>query len=210
MDATQAAIDTALWTAALFWATLFLGVATLALGVAAIWGDVLKSMWLRPKLKVALQSSQGMVEGSARYYRLLVTNSARTPARECQVHLIRVERLDHGEHRTAWESEVPLQWMHADIKPTAALIGRDTKEICDLFLGARGAGLIVSPMVPSDSLRSATRCEMGAPAHMILTVQARSDEGASPPVRIEIEWDGGWVDDDKEMAKILRVTQLPA
>lgn len=90
-QALTAAVETAYWTEWLVWATVFLGVATLALGAVAIWGDFAKAKWLRPRLAVALWSAEGMDEGSARYYRLRVTNHAHTPATNVEVHLLRVE-----------------------------------------------------------------------------------------------------------------------
>jgi hypothetical protein len=208
MDAaTQAAMDTAYWTEWLVWATVFLGVATLVLGAAAIWGDSIKARWLRPRLTVGLLSTQGMDEVSARYYRLRVTNLANTMATSVQVFLLRVDEVVSGAPSERWASEIPLIWMNESTRDKVPTLGRDAPEICDLFCVSQESLRITTRSVPH-SLGRIMNWPVGKPVHLILTVEARSEAARSRPARIDVNWGGGWLPGDAEMAKTLSVRLL--
>lgn len=103
---------------------------------------------------------------------------------------------------------MPLIWMNASTRETAPTLGRNAPEICDLFTVGPGLGLRLAPQESVHSLERIMKWPVGAPVHLLLTVEARSRESRSDPVSIEVNWGGAWLPDDAEMALALKVAQL--
>src|SRR5437870_5187536 len=81
--------------------------ASVGIAVAAVWGDRIRASLFQPNLRIAVLNAEGQLErlvepaesnhgvagfAHGRYYRLVVTNSARHPeAREVEVLLTQLE-----------------------------------------------------------------------------------------------------------------------
>lgn len=210
-------------------------VGTWLIAVLAIWGDKIRSLLFRPKLRVELRNSigeftrqtvrwmtpAGLQERATntRYYHVLVKNvsAARFPiAREAQVVITQLETQGpDGQPQPAFIGVLPLRWAHQEVDPTPSRsVGPE--RIADLLriledgnLGAatlsdRPAGdpaLELTPMIyPNNFPHRYT-----GPTHLWVTVQARSLEADSPPLRMEIAWDGQWETGEAEMARHLHL-----
>ena len=198
-----------------FWLNWYLNlaiaIATFFAVIVALFGDNIKVFFFPLKLKIRLRNSIGEftfivskanafgkeleMEQNARYFHLVISNKAKySISNQTQVFLQRIEQLNEdGKIEIKWTGEVPMQWMHQSIYPIARTIGQDA--ICDLcYVTDRFFKLlpIISPNNLATEYHSST---------IILTLQAKGNEGVSPILKIKIEWDGIWDRDDTEMSK---------
>jgi hypothetical protein len=202
-----------------FWLTwivqLLVAIGTIGAVVVALFGDWLKGLFV--KLSLSIEKPGGVFtptirptvdgelmfeveESAARYYRLRVSNNSRfIKARQVFVWLLAIHHADEkGELSCAWTGELPLIWEHKDQFPGARSIG-EPKSAEVVAVSAHGE-LTLQSLVPSLAIPGPYKL----PCCLVLTVQARSDEGNSPQTRLLIEWDGQWTRGDNEMLEHLK------
>lgn len=200
------------------WAVnLAVAVGTLAAAFVALFGDWIKARLFRPRLLVKLANKEGELttavllspngetrEEKARVYHLRVTNSARWPtATQVQVHIIRLEEPGpDGELLLKWAGDVPLRWKLQEIHPISRTVGPPAD--CDLCSVIRGKWLELHPLIVPNNL-PARRLEK---ADLVVSVQARSNEGESNIRRFRISWDGRWEDGEMEMIHHLVIKEF--
>jgi len=195
-------------------------IATLAAVLVALFGDWIKSRLFSPKLTLSLkntigekttvtsqwQTDQGLQQRNedARYYHVNVSNQVRWPsANQTQVYLLRVEEPGpDGELQVTWAGDLPVQWTHQSIYPMARTIGPSA--YCDLCSIVKGKGVQLHPLIVPNNfpLQKATATTL------VVSLQARGNEGESPISRFQIAWNGNWDDGDTEMSRHLKVRDV--
>jgi hypothetical protein len=204
-------------TDAQFWlnwvVNLAVALGTLGAVLAALFGDIFRSKFLPPLLRLRLLSSEGE-KGPiktteswdvARWYHVHVWNERRwSPAKEVQIFLIRLEEQDpSGAFQTVWSGEVPMNWRHQEVSPLTRTIGAEAD--CDLCrVEQKAKALTLLPLISPYNLNA----RRNGKCSMIAWVQAKSNRADSPLLRIKISWDGDWDDGEKEMKRHLVVEQL--
>ena len=198
---------------------------TIGAVLAALFGERLKAHLFRPRLKLSIPSLEGVATPvsltdpltqttrteKSRYYHVEVRNLARWPtATQVQICVIHLEekRAD-GEFEVAWSGEVPLRWMLHQIHPLARDVGRPA--MCDLCCVVKGKWVELLPMIQPLNFNSRRRKEDSPDSRdFVATLQGRSAEGSSLPIRVRISWDGEWEDGGVEMQRHLKINVLEA
>lgn len=184
--------------------------AALALAVLAIWGDWVRSILAAPKLTTSLRSQEGELttfgDGRpVRYYHLVVKNSRRwAPARNVVPYVILVERPGPDGHwRPAmFTGPISLPWQFGRFTAGLPLIGRD--RICDLGRVAQGQDFELTTVFRPHNFDPIVRSSEKMRVH----AAAIGDNGESPPLVVEIAWDGHWIEGAKEMQRHLVIKEV--
>jgi hypothetical protein len=198
------------------WFVQFLvAVGTIGAVVVALFADWFKGLFV--KLSLSIENPGGVFtptirptvdgelmfeveESAARYYRLRVKNTSRlVKAHQVYIWLLAIHHADEkGELSSAWTGELPLIWEHKDQFPGARSLGEPKN--ADVVAVSADGELTLQSLIPALALPGPYKL----PCCLVLTVQARSDEGSSPETRLLIEWDGRWDRGDKEMREHLK------
>ncbi len=183
------------------------GVGTLLVAAIAIWGNLIRSCWSGPKLKVSLHNPMGELtklnDGTAvRYYHLRVTNSRKwSPAHNVRVLLTKIFQTaaDGRWVDRSFSGPLQLTWQFPQFHVRFSFIGPD--DISDLGRIIKGKQFTVTPYVVPNNFHG----YVGPNQRVKVEVIAVADNGQSEPVLIEIAWDGDWTDDSTEMGSHLVV-----
>lgn len=146
----------------------------------------------------------------ARYCQVTVSNLRRwSPATEVRVLLMQVEEPGpDGIPQITYAGELPIVWQHSQLFPLARTIGPDA--IADLFSVVKNGALHLQTQIVPFNLQTRREASTASPLTLILTVQAFATEVASNALRIQVNWDGGWHDGEKEMGRYLTVRDVSA
>lgn len=200
-----------------WWVQFGVAVGTLAAVFVALFGDWLKAKLFRPDLTLSLVNPRGELttavlmspsgetrEEKARFYHVRVSNRVRWPtATQVQVHLIRLEEPGpDGELQLKWLGDVPMRWKSQEIQPLSRTVGPVAD--CDLCSIVKGKWLELHPLIVPNNLPARRREK----ADMVVSLQARSNEGESNIYRFRISWDGQWQDGESEMVHHLVTKEL--
>jgi hypothetical protein len=193
---------------------------TFGVVIVALFGDVFRKKIFPPLLSLKILHPEGEKtpirlittteegtkerEEDARFYPIQVSNQRRwSPANQTQVSLVRLEEPGPGgEWQVTWSGDIPMRWRHQEIHPTSRTIGPTAD--CDLCSVIKGKWLELLPLLSPLNLKLKWR----EGTTIIVSLQAKSNEGDSPIVRIKIAWDGEWEDGDQEMKHHLVVKEL--
>jgi hypothetical protein len=192
-------------------------VGTVGAVVVALFGDWLRNKLAPPALRLAIVNPDGVKTRAqltwqedgvaqtrvedARYYHVRVRNDRRWfAAHHVQLMLLRVEEPGpNGAPQVTWTGEIPVRWEHQEVYPAARTIGAEANaDMCSVI---RGKFLQLHPMIFPANFDWQRR----AACVLILTLQARGDEGDSPLVRVQVAWDGKWEDGATEMRRHLTI-----
>ena len=94
-----------------------------------------------------------------------------------------------------------MRWSLPEVNPLLPTIGPPA--ICDVFTVAKDTCLLLHPIFYPNDLKAT----WATPAQFVVNLQARSNETTSPILRLHIDWNGAWMDGDREMARHLKVSQ---
>jgi hypothetical protein len=150
---------------------------------------------LRPKGERTRLTDTGE---DVRYYHLRVWNENRfVPGDDAQVFITRIEDL---HRKTIWLGNLPLRWRDQEFVPLFQKVG--SEKHADLCRIGQQNGLTLLPLYEPNNftVNYPGRC------HLILWVQARSNQADSDPLKVEINWNGIWDDDDKTMLDHITIT----
>lgn len=193
---------------------------TISAVAIALFGQAFRAKYFPPKLSLTVIHPEGektkvrltWFDGSeqkelwedARYYHVNVQNSRRwSPANQTQVFLMQFEEPGpDGEFQTTWRGDIPLSWRHQEVFPPSRTIGPNAD--CDLCSVVKGKWLQFHPLVTPYNLD----IQRLGKSIFILSMQARSNEGDSSILRVQVAWDGGWHDGSEEMKHHLTVKVL--
>jgi hypothetical protein len=186
--------------------------------LVALFGQQFRAKRFPPRLKLKLlekggekttltaRSDDGTVRNidDVRYFHLRLWNERRwSTAEGVQVFLTRLDEPGpDNQLRVTWLGNVPLRWRDQEFVPVLQTIG--AAKDCDFCMIGKRSGLSLMPLLLPNNL----------PAHrpgkcrVVAWLQARSNQADSEIVRIEIAWDGLWVDGDFEMQQHLVIKEL--
>jgi hypothetical protein len=203
-----------------FWTDLSIkatqAAATLLAVSVALFGARLRHRFDPPKLKIALANDEGFAailytfnrqtnealhQTDGLWYHVRVDNENRsTTATGVHIFLLSIEAPDvSGDFRPIWTGHAKLGWKH-ESNPEPKSIGYHAE--CDLFhILNEPREMRLSPIIPGQI----TPDKFIGPLRIAVTVQARSIEVESDPLRLEIFWDGTWSTDRAEMKRHLVV-----
>lgn len=192
---------------------VLVAVATLLAVWAALFGRWFQGKYLPPKLRLWINDPQGDRQisgyndgGAAEtiWCHIRVSNDQRSsPASRVEVRLMQIEvEDDAGNLSVHWRGEALMHWRsEIRLKRSDITIGADHD--CDLFaLSKRGFVQIATKT--TDPFVFHQKC------HVVMTLRAFSLEGESAPVRVKINWDGGWPIGSPDPEKQLQFFVLPA
>jgi len=194
---------------------------TIGAVVVALFGDVLRHWFLPPRLRLSVDSLEGVptpvqvtridVQGHAtvttaasRYWHVRVRNERRwLPAHNVQVLVLKIEMPGpDGLPQTKFEGETPMRWENQELYPSGRSVGASGRvALCSVV---KDDGLGLHPIILPFSMP----VKWTAPCVLWLTFQARADEGESPPMRVRVAWDGKWEDGALEMRQHLTLEVL--
>jgi hypothetical protein len=184
-------------------ASVFTAIGTVAVAVAAIWGDWIRSKFAGPKLELALVNRWDRNTGNDGrrqiYCHLEVRNLRRwSPAKNVRVV---VEGLAKRKPDGTFFPEylvVPLQltWGLPTFHELLPTIGPQDR--CDLGLLQEGSGQFrLSTYIWPNNFRGF----LAAGEAMQVRAVALGQDAASNPLLLEISWDGTWSADLEEMQR---------
>jgi hypothetical protein len=181
---------------------LLVAVGTIGAVVVALFGDAIKAKFVKLTLSIYDRDGVysptsnpvyfvgqvvGQAAGEARFYQLRVDNERRlVSAERVTVWLLQVMQFGDDGSTRSWTGELPLIWQHQDQIPGPRTIG--SPATADLFCVTSAQKLELRVAIQALNL---TRTYQGA-CRLVMTVQARSDEGNSPELRLSVQWDGKW------------------
>ena len=187
-----------------------LAVGTIALAIVALWGHIIRSRWLGPRLCISLRSENGerseFGDGvMSRYYHIRVFNRRRSaPAHNVRIVLKSLFRpMANGEMSpTALSGPLQMAWQFQGSNPQFQTIGAES--VCDLGYLRQDSDFTLSMLYHHFSFTPT----VSANQRIIATFVALSDETESNELRIEIAWDGLWNEDSDEMRQHLVVRAI--
>jgi hypothetical protein len=196
-----------------FWGLVIQGVGvvcTIVVAILAIWGDLIRSRFAGPKLRINLRSPKGELnyiqDGTpTRYYHLKVVNKRRgAQAKNVRVVLTRLLKSDqHGKFvDQTLSGPLQLTWQFPHIHPQYPTIGPE--DICDLGNLIKGRRFVLSPYVIPNNFMG----YLDPNEKMRVEAIAVADNAESNPVCIEVSWDGLWSDDANQMEKHLVIAEV--
>ncbi len=190
---------------------------TIAVAIAAIWGDKLRDVFCAPRLIVSLLNPRGQPVSTTgdyptRYYHLQVRNERRWAlAKNVRVLLTDLSRPVPGGayQRTSQSGPLALSWQHLSYKGMFLNIAH-VAETCDL--GHVEKQPDVGPLFrlecfpwPNDFEGTLDKSGGDLRVHVL----AVADNAVSEPLIVDIHWDGEWHDSEDEMSKHLIVSAVP-
>ena len=139
----------------------------------------------------------------ARYYHMKVSNTNRwSKATNVRVVItgIAIPAADGRFVSQPMIGPLQLMWRFSAIHPALySTVGPD--DICDLGYLKKGDRFILTPYIVPNNFPGA----LVANQKMLIEVKAMADNVESPPLCVEISWDGNWSDDTQKMAEHLVV-----
>ncbi len=183
--------------------------------VVALFGERIRVLLFKPALQIRLLSNRGEFvhqtivpnnqitqQLEARYYHIQLTNRRRTTkASDAQVIITSIEAVgSNGRPQVVYTGMLPLQWRHGELHPRTRTVGPPAD--ADLLFARQDGIVSFLPMLFPNNFPG----QYQAATHLWVTLQARSTEGDSAPLRLEIDWDGQWDRDEAQMATHLRFT----
>lgn len=186
------------------------GVGTLLVAAIAIWGNLIRSWWSGPKLKIRLHNPMGepttLTDGTpVRYYHLRVTNGRKwSPAHNVRVLLAKVFQpaADGSWVDRSFSGPLQLTWQFPQFHVQFPSIGPD--DVSDLGCIQRGRRFSLTPYVIPNNFNGFVEANQSIRVEVV----AVADNGQSKPNLIEIAWNGNWSDEAGEMSRHLVVKEV--
>jgi hypothetical protein len=185
-------------------------VCTIVVAILAIWGDLIRSRFAGPKLRINLRSSKGELNyiqdrTPTLYYHLRVVNKRRgAQAKNVRVVLTGLLKSDrHGKFvDQTLSGPLQLTWQFPNIHPQYPTIGPE--DFCDLGNLIKCRRFVLSPYVIPNNFTG----YLDPNEKMRVEVIAVADNAESNPMCIEVSWDGLWSDDANQMEKHLVIAEV--
>lgn len=183
------------------------------MAVLAIWGDPIRRRWIGTKLTLRVLDPEGEpvphTDGTpARYYHVVVENlRPHAPATNTHVVLSRITRPSadgrfypaSGPNITG---PIPLTRQHGHTLPLMATVGQSANyDLLNVVQGGHAAlQLVFIPNNLNQVLKAGER--------LLVELVAVSDQAQSPPLHVEISWNGEWSSDQGIMGQNLVVRTI--
>jgi hypothetical protein len=197
-----------------WWVNFAVAAGTFLAVFVALFGEWVRARVFPPRFRLGLVRKEGertqltaLVSGvstfidDVRYYHLRVSNRRRwSPATDVQVCLTRIEEPGRDGHtQVTWVGNVPIRWRDQELVPLLRTLGSAAD--CDLCRVEKSKGLFLMPLILPNNLIA----HRSGKCHLVVHLQARSNQADSEVVRIGINWDGRWENGDKEMQQHLQI-----
>lgn len=125
------------------------------------------------------------------------------PVHAVQVFLLELWEPDaRGELQPVSTGPLPMRWRHHETNPLPREIGAPAD--CDLLRVTERELVIAALVVPHRVKLRFSADE--APVHRRVVLEARGVEVDSPPLTIDVHWDGKWSEDAEKMKRHLIVS----
>ena len=175
-------------------------VTTILIIIIAIWGESIRQLLSKPKLKIHLSEPNFNITMDKRkgwYYLIQVLNRRRTsPAQNVRLLLFRVLKMapDSSWKEQKFSGPTQVMWQWPQITPPYTTIGpQEFSTFCALLENSNQIELrmywfpnnLKKTIAPNEPTR--------------LEFKAVSDKAESNTILIEIGWDGVWMEDRLEM-----------
>jgi len=193
------------------WIAIFGVLGTWIIACLAIWGGLIRSFVVGPKLKLELHDAEGEITKSdngipRRYYHLDVINKRKAvKAENVRVLVTKLLRplADGRFEDDTLNSPLHLTWQFPSTQPKFLTIGYN-HESCDLGYIPEGGHFRLTPyLVPNKY-----NVELQANNKIRVELVVIAENAASNKIYLEISWDGEWSDDSKKMKKHLVVKEI--
>jgi hypothetical protein len=186
------------------------GVGTILVAVLAIWGDLARSWWSGPKLKVRLLTGSGelttIADGTpVRYYHVKVTNGRKwSPPRNVRVLITKIllPASDGSWVDRSFSGPLQLTWQFPQFRTPFSFIGPD--DVSDLGYIPKGQRFILSPYIVPNNFTGFVEGNQTIRAE----ITAVADNGQSDSIVLEIAWNGSWSDNQVEMSQHLVIKEV--
>ena len=183
-------------------------VGTILVLIMAVWGEKIKQLWNRPRLGIRLgEPSLTTANGKkAWYFNLVVSNGRRSsPASNTRVLLERVFKKGPDDRWLEEKFSGPVQvlWQWHDQSPQLQTIGPDTKSPFARLVEDTPAVVLMLYLYPNNL---DSKIQQDEPRRLVF--RADSDIAASPPITLEVAWDGQWTDGRTEIGEHLVVKRV--
>jgi hypothetical protein len=121
--------------------------------------------------------------------------------RNVEVFVVTIQTLRHDD---TWQvigssNPVPMKWQYEYFHAYQAYQPMGRERFCDLGRIDRTRGFSLQTRFSPDDLSG----ELKKAGRFRATFIARAGGSESPPLTVEVAWDGNWDDSDSEMAKHL-------
>ena len=193
-------------------AAWFTAIGTLAVAVAAIWGDWIRACIAGPRLTLSLRERGHLTPrtdgGHAIFYHVAVGNDRSwSPAKAVRLLVVGIAKRRPDGSYLAEPLIAPFQLTWAfpefhELFPTVA--DPHHPEICDLgYLDERARQFKLSTYIQASTFPG----WIASGEAMRVTLVASAHNGQSEPLVVEISWDGVWPENLDEMQKHLVVNE---
>jgi len=192
--------------------TALTAVGTLAVAVAAIWGDWLRSWLAAPHVEIELHNPRATLTRFTDgrrviYYHLKATNTRRwAVARNCRVILTTIYLREGDQEFRAAPIPVPPQFVWAPAELTPIVVDLSGEHVIDFGRITEHAGLFEPVLY---SYANDFKGLLGPNQAIRYELQAFSGGSPlGPSVIYEVEWNGQWSDSLDTMAQNLAITPI--
>ena len=190
----------------------FIAIGTVAVAILAIWGDLIRSKLVPPKLSIQAHNIRGTVTrftGGPRviYYHLRVVNSRPwSVARNCRIILRALYRRFPDQQFRPVPLPVPSQYVWAPAEFTPPVIALSTQQILDFGRVVEG-GDIFEPVLyitPNNFQGFVARNEA-----VRYALEISADGYVAKQYQVfEVAWNGLWTDNLDQMEQNLVIREI--
>lgn len=122
-------------------------------------------------------------------------------AHDSQIFVTRLETIGpNAMPQVAYAGALPLKWKHGEFFSQLRTVGPEAD--ADVLFVLENGTLVLTPLfIPTNF-----QAQHQGVTRLWLTLQARSNEGDSDPIRLEISWDGTWHPGETEMSQRLQIS----
>jgi hypothetical protein len=188
----------------------FVALGTLLLAALAIYGDLIRSWLLGPRLHLILENPNGVLipcgNASRIYYTLMVVNSRPSAiATNCEVRLKKIWRqMPNGEFG---EARLPyplvMSWPPSEFTPMSMTVRQD--HLVDFGYLEEGKFFMPGARVFPNNFDAVVKAQEA----MRYGLEIVSDHFVSPKLQIfEVSWNGQWSKELDQMVKNLQIREV--
>lgn len=193
------------------WINSIFAFLTLAAVIVAIWGEKIRQIWTKPKLKISLYEpslTKTNAEIKGWYYLIRVSNDRpSSPAKNVRILLTNAHKKgpDGSWIEQKFSGPTQVMWRWPQLSPLYLTVGPDELSTFGFLLENADSFELQLYWYPNNLNRSIPSNESRR-----LTFKAVSDTAESKPLNIEVAWDGTWVEGRAEMKDHLVVKEVIA
>lgn len=193
------------------WINIIFAFLTFAAIIAAIWGEKIRQIWTKPKLKINLcEPSLTKTNTGIRgwYYIIQVSNErSSSPANNARILLTNIYKKgpDGSWIEQKFSGPTQVMWRWPQLSPHYTTVGPDEQSTFGYLLENANSFKLQLYWYPNNLKNNIPSNESTR-----LTFKAVSDTTESNPLNIEVAWDGIWAEGRAEMKNHLVIKEVIA